>query len=209
MSYLFNILPESFEERLETENLLLRPYQEGDESDFMRLIQENSVKLNPAFSGRLARVRALEDARIQVQQLRTDWDNRKVFDFGVWLKGQDTYIGDIALKNIDHKIPKAEIGLYFTGWPETKSHVQEALYAVLDFAFKTMQLKKVYLRLTQANAFYEEVVLTCGFIKEGVLRNEYRGVDSDELLDLGYYGITLTDYEQHRQVKQTGSEAMV
>ncbi len=210
MSYLFNVLPDSFEERIETENLLLRPYQEGDESDFMRLIQENSVKLNPAFSGRLARVRALEDARIQVQQLRTAWDNRKVFDFGVWLKEKDnSYIGDIALKNIDHKIPKAEVGLYFDGWPENKKYVEEALLAVLDFAFKTMMLNKVYLRLTKANEFYDEVVLACGFQKEGVLRNDYRGLDSDELLDLCYYGITLNDYELHQQSKKAGSEAMV
>src|SRR5687768_2116715 len=111
MNSLYNMLPGSIEERLETEHLLLRPYQEGDENDFMRLVQENTLELNPVFSGRLARVRMLEDARMQVQQLRTAWDNHKMFDFGVWLKNNGTYIGDITLKNLDRQVPKAEIGL--------------------------------------------------------------------------------------------------
>ena len=72
MSLLFNILPESLKERLETEHLILRPYQEGDENDFIRVLQENTDALHPAFSGRIARVKALEDARIQMQQIRTD-----------------------------------------------------------------------------------------------------------------------------------------
>lgn len=199
MSFLFNILPESFDERIETDQLLLRPYQEGDESDFMRLIQENQSILNPAFDGRLARVKGLEDARTQVQQLRTSWDNRRTFDFGVWVKATNSYIGNIALKNLDHKIPKAEIALYFTAWPKTKNYVQEALQHTLQFAFDTMMLNKVYIRCTSANNFYGDLAQECGFVKEGVFRSDYRDTDADELLDLTYFGMTRPDYEEQRQ----------
>jgi RimJ/RimL family protein N-acetyltransferase len=130
MSLLYSTLPDAFDERLETEHLLLRPYQEGDEDGFMRLIKENSTALYPAFGGRLARVRVLEDARTQVAQLRTDWDNRRMFDFGVWLKADGTYIGDIALKNLERSVPKAEAALYFTDWPETRDYAREAVRRV-------------------------------------------------------------------------------
>ena len=146
MSFLYNILPGSFEEKLETEHLLLRPYEDGDEQEFMRLIQENASALCPAFAARLARVRALDDARSQLAQLRTDWDNRKQFDFGVWLKESGTYIGDITLKNFDRSIPKAEVAHYFRGWPEMNSLAQEAFRAVLGFEFEDLQLTKVELR---------------------------------------------------------------
>jgi [ribosomal protein S5]-alanine N-acetyltransferase len=205
MSLLFNVLPESLAERLETDQLLLRPYQDGDEGDFMRVIQENQENLYPAFSGRIARVKALEDARMQMQQLRTDWDNRKKFDFGVWLKADNTYLGDIALKNVDHKIPKAEIGLYFTGWPETKELVQDALQRILVFAFDTLHLNKVYIRCTANNKFYGELAQENGFIEEGTLRSDFRGTDSDELHDLTYFGMTRDDFEHNRQQKQPQS----
>ncbi|WP_162427651.1 GNAT family N-acetyltransferase [Pontibacter pudoricolor] len=210
MSLLFNILPESLEERLETEHLILRPYQEGDENDFMRVLHENSDILNPAFSGRIVRVKALEDARIQMQQLRTDWDNRKTFDFGVWIKSDNTYLGDIALKNVDHKVPKAEIGLYFTGWPETKELVQEALQTILNFAFDILQLNKVYIRCTASNRFYGELAKDNGFVEEGTLRSDFKGTDSEELHDLTYFGMTRDDFETQRsQHKSKNSRELV
>ncbi len=208
MSSLYSVLSDSFEERLETEHLLLRPYQEGDENDFMRLIQENTVELNPAFSGRLARVRMLEDARIQVQQLRTAWDNHKMFDFGVWLKENDTYIGDITLKNLDHQIPKAEIGLYFTGWPESREYVLEGLMAIVKFGIDTLKLNKLYMRCMHTNAYYGEAAQACGFVKEGIMRSDYRGADSSELLDVTYYGLTRKDYEQLQHMKADSSQIM-
>ncbi|ARS37471.1 GNAT family N-acetyltransferase [Pontibacter actiniarum] len=209
MNYLYNTQSNTLEEQLETPHLVLRPYQEGDESDFMRLLQENTAYLPPAFAGRLARVRALDDARSQVQQLRTDWDNRRTFDFGVWQKEDKSYVGNIALKNLDRSIPKAELGLYFTEWPATRDVAFEALQKVLGFAFGPLGMNKVYLRCTQANESFGQVAEGCGFMKEGVLRCDYRGADSDELLDLSYYGMTRQDFEQaQEQWLETGSAAM-
>lgn len=199
MSYLYSTFSDTFEEQLDTEHLHLRPYQEGDEQDFMRLLQENSPYLDPAFSGRLARVRVLEDARTQVRQLRTDWDNRRTFDFGVWRKEDQQYIGDIALKNLDRSIPKAELGLYFTDWPGTWQLAQEALEAVLQFAFDSLGMNKIYLRCTGTNESFGKLALSCGFQKEGVLRHDFRLSDADELLDLSYYGLTRPDFEQAQQ----------
>lgn len=175
----------------------------------MRLIQENMLALKPAFSGRLASVRVLEDARVQIAQLRTDWDNRREFDFGVWRKDGSNYIGDIALKNIDRHVPKAEAALYFTNWPETMELAQEALRAILLFAFDYLKLNKVYLRCSQYNIVYASLAQSCGFVKEGVLRSDFRGVDSDELLDLSYYGITREDYEQLAHSLESNSQAVV
>lgn len=202
MSYLYNTEPDAFEKQLITPNLILRPYQDGDESDFMRLLQENTAYLAPAFSGRLARVRALDDARTQVQQLGTDWNNRRSFDFGVWLKSDNSYIGDIALKNLDRSVPKAELGLYFTAWPATKDLAQEALEAVLHFAFQALEMNKVYLRCTAANESFGRLAERCGFQKEGILRCDYRGADSEELLDLSYYGFTFQDFEEMQAQQQ-------
>lgn len=209
MSFLYNTLPGTFDEKLETEHLLLRPYEEGDEQEFMHLILENASILSPAFSGRGARVRVLEDARIQLAQLRMDWDNRKQFDFGVWLKESSTYIGDITLKNIDRSVPKAEAALYFTSWPEITNLAQEAFRAILSFAFEDLLLNKVYMRCTHYNVACSQVAENCGFRKEGLLRSDFRGADSDELLDLNYYGMTRDDYEQETQLKESDSKAAV
>ncbi|WP_162051692.1 GNAT family N-acetyltransferase [Pontibacter pamirensis] len=210
MNFLYNTLPDSYEEQLDTEHLTLRPYEEGDESNFMRLLQENIPYLIPAFAGRLARVRVLEDARTQVRQLRTEWDNRRTFDFGVWQTEDNAYIGNIALKNLDRTIPKAELGLYFTEWPNSKALVQEALQAVLQFAFDSLKMNKVYMRCTNANESYGALAEKNGFLKEGVLRNDYRGADSDELLDLSYYGLTREDFEAKQlEQEQANAAAMV
>lgn len=207
MNFLYNTLPESYEEQLETEHLLLRPYQEGDESDFMRLLQENTAYLNPAFAGRLARVRVLEDARTQVRQLRTEWNNRRTFDFGVWQKEDNAYIGNVALKNLDRSVPKAELGLYFNQWPDNVKLAEEALKAVIRFAFDSLKMNKLYMRCTNANESYGALAEKNGFLKEGVLRSDYRGSNSDELLDLSYYGLTRDDFEPARQKQEQANSA--
>ncbi|MCJ8163952.1 GNAT family N-acetyltransferase [Pontibacter sp. E15-1] len=208
MSYLYNILPDASEEQLDTKHLILRPYEEGDARDFMRLLQENTAYLNPAFAGWLARVQVLEDARTQLRQLRTEWDSRRTFDFGVWQKGENSYIGNIALKNLERAVPKAEVALYFTEWPSSRNLALEALQAVLQFAFGSLGMNKVYMRCTNSNHSYGELALESGFRQEGVLRNDYRGADSEELLDLSYYGITRNDFEQLSSQKQANSEAL-
>ncbi len=208
MSFLYNTLPHSYEEQLETEHLTLRPYEEGDERDFMRLLKENSDYLNPAFAGRLARVRGLEDARTQVRQLRTEWENRRTFDFGVWQKNEKSYIGSIALKNLERSIPKAEVALYFTEWPSSANLAQEALQAVLQFAFDALGMNKVYMRCTNFNKSFGDMALRNGFLEEGLLRHDYRGINTDELLDVYYYGITRDDFQQSQQQSQATSEAL-
>lgn len=208
MSYLYNTLPDALDEQLETQNLTLRPYQEGDEDDFMRLLQENLTYLDPAFPGRLARVRVLDDARLQVRQLRSEWENRRTFDLGVWQKADNSYIGDIALKNLDRSVPKAEVGLYFTAWPATRQLAQEALEEVMQFAFSTLGMNKLYLRCTSANESYGILAENCGFQKEGVLRSDYRGTDTADLIDLSYYGLTRTDFEALQQQHEQNSTAV-
>ncbi|GHA70273.1 GNAT family N-acetyltransferase [Pontibacter akesuensis] len=209
MSYLYNTLSDAPDGQLETTNLSLRPYQDGDEHDFIRLLQENLTSLDPAFSGRLARVRVLDDARSQVRQLRSEWENRRTFDFGVWRKEDKAYIGDIALKNLDRSVPKAEVGLYFTAWPATHDLAQEALGEALRFAFNSLGMNKLYLRCTSANESYGTLAESCGFLKEGVLRNDYRGADSEELVDLSYYGLTRSDFEELQQRHAQNSTAVV
>lgn len=205
MSSLYNILDNAIEEKLKTEHLLLRPYAEGDEQEFMQLLLDKATELAPAYTGRATRVRALDDARAQVAQLRTDWDNRKEFSFGAWLKSPYTYMGDISLKNIDRSVPKAEAALYFKEWPDMAGIAEEALQAVLTFAFDTLQINKVYMRCTEQNELCCKVAESCGFVSEGVLRSDFKGADSEDLLDLSYYGITRTDYEQLAQRKASNS----
>lgn len=198
-----------YQEQLDTEHLLLRPYQEGDESDFMRLLQESTDYLTPAFVGRLSRVRVPDDARTQVLQLQTDWDSRRAFDFGVWQKTDQAYIGNIALKNLDRSIPKDELALYFGNWPQSKALAQEGLVAVLQFAFEQLQLNKVYMRCTLATEQMGELATENGFTKEGLLRSDYRQVGTNKLHDISYYGMTRPDFEKEQRRIHAEAEAVV
>ena len=73
---------------------------------------------------------------------------------------------------------------------------------MLQFAFDSLKMNKVYMRCTTANESYGALAADSGFLKEGVLRNDYRVSDSDELLDLNYYGLTRGDFEATQQEQE-------
>lgn len=91
---------------------------------------------------------------------------------------EDTYLGTISLKHIDHENKTAEYAISFRRAAQGSGAARYATAQILKIAFKELQLEKVYLEVLEENThachFYEKQ----GFVKEGTLRSHIvlRGV---------------------------------
>ncbi|QMU27293.1 GNAT family N-acetyltransferase [Adhaeribacter radiodurans] len=180
---------------LRTNRLLLRRYQDSDAPDFLTLLITNQSRLSLAFPGRVEMNKKLKNAEYFVRQMSTDWQFKKVFEFGIWLLDTNQYIGDIALKNLEKRVPKGEIGYYLDAAAEGKGYASEALRAITVFGFETIGLNKVFIKMPVQNARSYRLAERCGFMREGLLRQDFRSDEKTGLVDVYYYGMTLSNYQ--------------
>lgn len=187
---------------LRTERLLLRRYQITDAFDFLQLLLKNKDRLSLAFPGRVAITQKLENAEYFIRQMRGDWQLKKVYEFGIWLRNTEQYIGDIALKNIEKRVPKGEIGYYLDATAEGQGLASEALRAVTIFGFDNLILNKLFIKMPTQNQRSYSLAERCGFTREGLLRQDFRSDDKTGLVDVYYYGMTRLDYQKLEQTKE-------
>ncbi|MDQ3292397.1 MAG: GNAT family N-acetyltransferase, partial [Bacteroidota bacterium] len=180
---------------LRTERLQLRRYQETDAPDFLNLLLTNQSRLSLAFPGRVEMNQKLENAEYFVRQMRADWQYKKVFEFGIWLLETQKYIGDIALKNLERRVPKAEIGYYLDATAEGKGLASEALRAITKFGFETVGVNKIFIKMPVQNERSYRLAERCGYIREGLLRQDFRSDKNTGLVDVYYYGMTRNDFQ--------------
>lgn len=124
-------------------------------------------------------------------------NSQKMGDLGVWaivLKENKKMIGTIELYNWVFRF-SAELGYSLNPAYWGNGFAAEAGFAVLDFAFNHLRLKRVEAGTFETNYQSMRVCEKLGFTREGVLRNCYLRYDGT-VFNKVVYGITDRDYYQ-------------
>lgn len=84
-------------------------------------------------------------------------------------------IGTTFLKNIDDNSNKAEFGIFIGDEKALgKGYGSQATLLTVDYAFRELELNRVYLTVFADNSFAIKAYQKCGFEIEGVLKQDYR-----------------------------------
>jgi UDP-4-amino-4,6-dideoxy-N-acetyl-beta-L-altrosamine N-acetyltransferase len=98
-------------------------------------------------------------------------------------------LGTVFIKNIDKKNQKGEFGIFIgEAWGRGKGYASLATALILDYAFKELKLNRVYLTVFCDNLPAIKAYERVGFVREGLLRQDY--LRSDGFVDVVYMGIT-------------------
>lgn len=82
------------------------------------------------------------------------------------------YLGQVSLILIDHLNRRAELTLVMAPDQAGKGYAKEGVRLALRFAFRQLNLHKVYLKVAQPNERAVRLYERCGFRVEGRLRDE-------------------------------------
>jgi RimJ/RimL family protein N-acetyltransferase len=147
-----------------TARLTLRPYQPTDEAAFFAVLDENRSRLQPAFPARVAAVQALPDAGRVLRQFRQDWQQGRLYVFGIWHTASGVYLGDISLRPSWSAPVSAEIGYYLAAAAEGHGYAREALAEAVQFGFGApVQAQSLTLRCRHTNPRSMAVAEHVGF----------------------------------------------
>lgn len=97
-------------------------------------------------------------------------------------------IGTMALYHVDFSSKKAEYGraLIAAEGYQGKGYAREALLLILDYAFTTLHLNRIYLEVFSDNLSAIKLYEKCGFTNEGLLKEHfYDGSTFRDVLIMG------------------------
>ncbi|MEW5805653.1 MAG: GNAT family protein [Patescibacteria group bacterium] len=114
-----------------------------------------------------------EDERQWLEDLRNKKDTQ--LTFSIVLKNGDELIGVISLHNINHRQGTATMG-FFIGRKDlwNNGYGSEALIILLNYAFDTLNLRKVCSSVYAFNQRSLKAQQKCGFQIEGTLKQQRR-----------------------------------
>jgi len=148
--------------KLETERLQLKEINESHVEDILRIrsnevinqfVQRNSPKNN-------------YDALQFILTIKEKTKNSETFYWGISLKDQPNLIGTICLWKFTEDRKQAEVGYELLPEYHRKGMMSEALAAVVDFGFNTLQLQEIVAMTNKFNENSKGLLVKHQFILE-------------------------------------------
>jgi RimJ/RimL family protein N-acetyltransferase len=157
---------------LETERLVLRPYEEGDLDDLHRMHSDEEVARYLYNDPRtLEETRALLVRKIAGAELNAegDWMSAAVIE-----RETRHVVGDVALHWVSEEHKTGEIGFISDPAQQGRGYATEAARAFLRFAFKDFGFHRVIGRAEARNAASARVLEKLGMRREAhLVENEW------------------------------------
>ena len=180
----FSSLPE-----LTTRRLILRKIAVENTADMYSYASLESVTKYLLWTPHLN----MHETKGYIEYLQREYRKGNYADWGITYKENNVFIGTIGFANIDTDNNSGEIGYVLNPQYHHKGIMTEALTRVLEFAFGTLSLHRVQLRIMEGNEPSVKLAERMGFTYEGTLRDvilckgSYRTVKFYSMLDDDYF----------------------
>ena len=190
-------------EILETDTLVIRKYGRGDGEQYNDLFERNNNReLLKEHVDEATEITTTEEAEIRVREHAAEWDARKRFVMGVWLKKEELYIGQIWIEPKNWEVPSFELGYFLDDGYQGHGIAFVAAKRSLRFLFDELHAHKVMILTRDTNEKSWKLAERLGFVREGHLRE--CGVGSGKRWGQYHYGMLVGEY----RTKQEGYQQL-
>jgi RimJ/RimL family protein N-acetyltransferase len=175
---------------LTTPRLTLRPPRRGDEDDLFALHADPAVMRyfsEPPWTDR-------DRAERKIEEDAAAFERGEYFRFAIVLNETERLIGNCTLFALHAQNRRAEIGYALQSAHWGKGYMNEALDALLSFAFHELDLNRLEADIDPRNVASANCLLRFGFTKEGLLRE--RWIVGGEVCDSALYGLLRRDWNK-------------
>jgi RimJ/RimL family protein N-acetyltransferase len=180
--------------RLETETLIVRKYEKGDGKDLLALLDRNNNReLLREAANEVDDIKTIDDAEIDVREHAAEWESRKRFVMGIWLKSTEEYVGQIWIEPKKWDVPSFELGYYIDQSYIRKGIATEAAKRSLTFLFEDLKAHKVIIITRDANERSWKLAERLGFAREGHHRDS--SIENSKRWGLYYYGMLESEFK--------------
>ena len=182
-------------DRFETEKLILRPYQDGDEVTFLEMLNNDNRKYLDELLGTISQAIDLNQIKMYLRQLKSDWTAKNRFVLSYWLKNSSEYLGHIWIEPKNWDLLIFEIGWFVVKNQQGKGFATEAAKIAIGFLFNNLKAKKITANVRDHGKYKEKsirIVKRCGFKQEGYSRESVQisnSKGSGPIVGVYHYGL--------------------
>jgi len=178
---------------IESENLIIKRYEEGNGKDLFALLERNyNREFLKEHVDEATEVFTLEDADKRVKQLIDFWEKQEHFCMAIWFKKTNTFIGNIWIQPDKWKNPSFNLGYYLDNGYTGKGLATEAAKRAVKFIFEDLKATKIRLFTRDTNERSYKLAERLGFVKEGHDRENIR--HEGKMIGLFHYGLLRREY---------------
>ena len=134
-----------------------------------------------------------EAARELLSEMHDGFQRRLLFQWGIARRTDDTIIGTSTLFHLANNNYRAEIGYALGREHWGRGYMQEALRALLNYAFGELNLERLEADVDPRNTASIRTLERLGFQQEGYLRERWKV--NGELQDALFYGLLRREWE--------------
>ena len=129
----------------------------------------------------------LDEAKALLDDIQDSFRKNELFQWGVFSKAEGKVIGTCTILNMDRKNRRAEVGYALGREYWGQGFMNEALAALLHYAFTTLELHRIEADVDPRNTASLRLLDKLGFQREGLLRE--RWLVGDETQDSVMLGL--------------------
>ena len=179
---------------LETKQLRLREITESDLDAYYALYSDERVL---RMWGTL-RHQSAEDTRKLITYLRAQFESSTGIRWGLELKSNGEFVGDVGFWRIVPERQRAEAGAKLAADHWSGGLMSEALTAIIQCAFETLGMHSVEANIDPTNRGALRMVEKVGFVKEGHIREHTYSPYEKRYLDTELFSIVKTTWKPHK-----------
>lgn len=179
-----------FEKKFYTERLMIREYKMSDIDSFLYVVRQPEIYVT---TYAIPRNYPKDRAKWWLKTVKENARNRSAFEFGMFLKSTNRYIGNIGLVNVNLLHNRADIAYYIDRDYRNNGYTTEAAREILRYGFEDKKFKRIGGMCMSINAASRRVMEKIGMKFEGVGRAElfkddmYYDIDHLSILDYEFF----------------------
>lgn len=173
--------------KLETKRLILRKPLSEDIDDIFEYAKDEDVARFTRFKAH----KTLQDAKMFLQIVKQQHQNKTALTFVLELKENKKVIGSISFLNISEDNERAEVGFALSKQYWSQGLMSEAIEKFLEFGFKKIKFNRLE-SFSNIENFRSIRLLNTFMQKEGVLKE--RDKIKDRFCSLNIYSILRKEY---------------
>lgn len=167
---------------IQSQRLLIRAPRPGDGAAINAAVLDSLAELRPWMPW-AQQTPTVDDNEIYAREAHVRFLKREELPLLLFDKTTNILVGSSGLHRINWAVPRVEIGYWVRTPYAGQGYITEAVAALTEFAFTTLQAHRVEIRCDARNERSAAVARRSGFTLEGTLRCEDRCPMTNELRD--------------------------